>query len=113
ARLTSVPGAGQQLRRRLQALRFSSARPPPKHTAITQEESSMTQPIIGVSGGSGLYTMEGLEGAEWRAVASPFGAPSDSILTGRLNGMAMAFLPRHGRGHVHSPSSVPYRANID
>ncbi|MBT8408194.1 MAG: S-methyl-5'-thioadenosine phosphorylase, partial [Alphaproteobacteria bacterium] len=46
-------------------------------------------------------------------VDSPWGAPSDQILTGRLGGVAMAFLPRHGRGHVHSPSTVPYRANID
>jgi 5'-methylthioadenosine phosphorylase len=68
---------------------------------------------IGVIGGSGLYQIDGLEEAAWVDVASPFGAPSDAILTGRLSGVAMAFLPRHGRGHVHSPSSVPYRANID
>ncbi|HEY9037950.1 MAG TPA: S-methyl-5'-thioadenosine phosphorylase [Roseovarius sp.] len=73
----------------------------------------MAHTMIGVIGGSGIYDMDGLEGAEWREVASPFGAPSDSILTGTLNGTPMAFLPRHGRGHVHSPSSVPYRANID
>ncbi len=73
----------------------------------------MTQTMIGVIGGSGVYAMDGLEGAEWRAVASPWGAPSDAVLTGRLGGMAMAFLPRHGRGHVHSPTTVPYRANID
>jgi len=73
----------------------------------------MTGRMIGVIGGSGVYDMEGLEGAEWREVATPFGAPSDSILTGTLGGMPMAFLPRHGRGHVHTPSSVPYRANID
>jgi 5'-methylthioadenosine phosphorylase len=69
--------------------------------------------MIGVIGGSGVYQMDGLEGAEWVDVASPFGTPSDQILTGRLDGVAMAFLPRHGRGHVHSPGSVPYRANID
>jgi len=68
---------------------------------------------IGVIGGSGLYQIEGLEGAEWVTVSGPWGAPSDQILTGRMNGVQMAFLPRHGRGHVHSPSSVPYRANID
>ena len=73
----------------------------------------MAQRMIGVIGGSGVYDIEGLEGAEWREVATPFGAPSDKILTGTLKGMPMAFLPRHGRGHVHSPSSVPYRANID
>jgi 5'-methylthioadenosine phosphorylase len=69
--------------------------------------------FIGVIGGSGVYDMDGLEGAEWVSIDSPFGSPSDAILTGRLNGVHMAFLPRHGRGHVHSPTTVPYRANID
>ena len=69
--------------------------------------------VIGVIGGSGIYEIEGLEGAEWRAVETPWGDPSDEILCGHLSGLRMAFLPRHGRGHVHSPSSIPYRANID
>ncbi|WP_343079765.1 S-methyl-5'-thioadenosine phosphorylase [Ostreiculturibacter nitratireducens] len=69
--------------------------------------------VIGVIGGSGVYDIEGLEDARWQAVEGPWGKPSDEILTGRLDGVRMAFLPRHGRGHVHSPSSVPYRANID
>ena len=69
--------------------------------------------MIGVIGGSGLYEIEGLEDARWQSVETPWGAPSDEILTGRLEGTPMAFLPRHGRGHVHTPSSVPYRANID
>lgn len=73
----------------------------------------MSQTRIGVIGGSGLYDIEGLQGAEWTTVTTPWGSPSDSILTGTLGGVDMAFLPRHGRGHVHSPSSVPYRANID
>ncbi|MFU8777698.1 MAG: S-methyl-5'-thioadenosine phosphorylase, partial [Roseovarius sp.] len=73
----------------------------------------MTQTMIGVIGGSGLYEIDGLQGAAWQAVETPWGAPSDAILTGILDGVPMAFLPRHGRGHVHSPSSVPYRANID
>ncbi|MCA0271602.1 MAG: S-methyl-5'-thioadenosine phosphorylase [Proteobacteria bacterium] len=68
---------------------------------------------IGVIGGSGVYQIDGLEGAEWQTVETPWGSPSDQILTGRLHGVDMAFLPRHGRGHVHSPSAVPYRANID
>ncbi|NNJ67982.1 MAG: S-methyl-5'-thioadenosine phosphorylase [Boseongicola sp.] len=71
------------------------------------------QAMIGVIGGSGLYEIEGLEGATWVDVESPWGAPSDQILTGSLGGVTMAFLPRHGRGHVHSPTTVPYRANID
>jgi 5'-methylthioadenosine phosphorylase len=73
----------------------------------------MTETMIGVIGGSGIYDIDGLEGAEWVDVSSPWGTPSDQILTGSLNGVKMAFLPRHGRGHVHSPTTVPYRANID
>ena len=73
----------------------------------------MTETMIAVIGGSGIYDIDGLEGAAWRDVESPFGTPSDQILTGSLDGVNMAFLPRHGRGHVHTPTSVPYRANID
>ena len=69
--------------------------------------------VIGVMGGSGVYDIDGLEGAEWRNIDSPFGAPSDALLFGRLNGVKMVFLPRHGRGHTLSPSTVNYRANID
>ncbi|NNE79018.1 MAG: S-methyl-5'-thioadenosine phosphorylase [Silicimonas sp.] len=68
---------------------------------------------IGVIGGSGIYEIDGLDDAHWVTVDSPWGVPSDQILTGRLDGVEMAFLPRHGRGHVHSPTTVPYRANID
>ncbi|MBO9477393.1 S-methyl-5'-thioadenosine phosphorylase [Shimia sp. R11_0] len=73
----------------------------------------MKETMIAVIGGSGIYDIDGLEDARWQSVESPFGTPSDQILTGTLNGVKMAFLPRHGRGHVHTPSSVPYRANID
>ena len=69
--------------------------------------------MIGVIGGSGVYQIDGLEGASWVKVKTPWGKPSDEVLVGRLDGIAMAFLPRHGRGHVHAPSDVPYRANID
>jgi len=69
--------------------------------------------VIGVIGGSGIYEIDGLENAEWTEVESPFGTPSDALLSGHLDGVKMVFLPRHGRGHVHSPSTVPYRANID
>ncbi len=71
------------------------------------------QTMIGVIGGSGVYQIDGLEGASWVKVKSPWGKPSDELLVGRLDGTPMAFLPRHGRGHVHAPSDVPYRANID
>ncbi len=69
--------------------------------------------MIGVIGGSGVYDIDGLENAEWQAVKTPWGDPSDEILTGSLNGVKMAFLPRHGRGHVQTPSTINYRANID
>lgn len=68
--------------------------------------------MIGVIGGSGLYAVEGLTDAGWHEVDTPWGRPSDAILVGRLGGARIAFLPRHGRGHVHAPSQVPYRANI-
>ncbi len=68
---------------------------------------------LGIIGGSGLYDMLGLDSPQWTTVNSPWGTPSDAILTGTLHGQAVAFLPRHGRGHIHSPTSVPYRANID
>lgn len=73
----------------------------------------MTDTMIAVIGGSGIYDIDGLEDAKWQAVDTPWGAPSDEILTGKLEGVKMAFLPRHGRGHKHSPTTVPYRANID
>ena len=71
------------------------------------------QTMIGVIGGSGVYQIDGLEGASWVKVKSPWGKPSDEVMLGRLDGVPMAFLPRHGRGHVHSPTDVNYRANID
>ncbi len=67
---------------------------------------------IAVIGGSGLYQMDALEILEERRIDTPFGAPSDAITIGRLNGIKIAFLPRHGRGHVHSPTSIPVRANV-
>ena len=75
--------------------------------------SSARQNVIGVIGGSGIYDIDGLENRQWVAVISPFGEPSDEILTGELFGQPMAFLPRHGRGHKIPPSEVNYRANID
>ncbi|WP_412506022.1 S-methyl-5'-thioadenosine phosphorylase [Roseovarius sp. SYSU LYC5161] len=69
--------------------------------------------MIGIIGGSGLYQLPGLERADWHPVATPWGAPSDDILVGEVGGVRLAFLPRHGRGHVHAPNTVPYRANID
>lgn len=67
---------------------------------------------IGVIGGSGLYEMEGLEDVREVEVPTPFGAPSDALVTGRYHGRKLVFLPRHGRGHRFLPSEVPYRANL-
>jgi 5'-methylthioadenosine phosphorylase len=69
--------------------------------------------VVGVVGGSGLYAMEGIANAQWRKVDSPFGAPSDEILFGTIDGVDVRFLPRHGRGHKVSPTTINYRANID
>lgn len=68
---------------------------------------------IGIIGGSGLYAIDGLEDAEWRTVESPWGAPSDQLLFGRIGAVRLVFLPRHGRGHRISPSELNARANID
>ena len=68
---------------------------------------------IGIIGGSGLYAIDALEGAEWRPVATPWGEPSDDILFGSIGGVDLRFLPRHGRGHRIPPSGVNARANVD
>lgn len=68
---------------------------------------------LGIIGGSGLYAIDGLVDARWTAVASPWGEPSDAILTGRLADVEVAFLPRHGRGHRIPPAALNARANID
>jgi 5'-methylthioadenosine phosphorylase len=73
----------------------------------------MAKTVLGIIGGSGVYDIKGLENARWQAVKSPWGEPSDQLLTGTLQGVDMVFLPRHGRGHIQAPSSINYRANID
>ena len=72
-----------------------------------------TPPVIGIIGGSGLYDIDGLTDRRWQAVDTPFGAPSDEILLGRLGEQPLAFLPRHGRGHATPPGEINFRANID
>ena len=68
--------------------------------------------VLGIIGGSGVYDLP-LDKAEWRAVESPWGKPSDQLRCGEIGGLPVVFLPRHGRGHVYSPSTINYRANID
>ena len=73
----------------------------------------MTKGLVGIIGGSGLYSMEeGVEITDEKVVDTPFGAPSDAILVGKLEGKDVAFLPRHGRGHRIPPHQINYRANI-
>ena len=70
-------------------------------------------PVLGVIGGSGLYEIDGLANVRWEKISGPWGEPSDELLFGDLDGVQLVFLPRHGRGHRHSPSTINYRANID
>src|SRR2546422_2676833 len=72
----------------------------------------MTEPAIGVIGGSGLYELEGLTDVRWRRVRTPFGDPSDEYCTGTYQGRPVIFLPRHGRGHRLTPTELNFRANI-
>ncbi len=72
----------------------------------------MGQALIGIIGGSGLYQMDALEDAVEHKMTTPFGVPSDVLVTGQLKGVPVAFLARHARGHRLLPSEVPYRANI-
>src|SRR3954466_4644730 len=69
-------------------------------------------PAIGIIGGSGLYQMEGVEEPHELRVDTPFGAPSDAIIAGRMHGRQIYFLPRHGRGHRILPHELNHRANI-
>ena len=72
----------------------------------------MPQAKVGVIGGTGLYDIEGLADVEEVDISTPFGKPSDTIVVGKLEGVGVAFLPRHGRGHSIMPTEVPSRANI-
>jgi len=67
---------------------------------------------VGIIGGSGLYDLKSLQNTKWIDVTTPWGDPSDQILSGEINGLDIYFLPRHGKGHYHSPSTVPYKQNI-
>jgi 5'-methylthioadenosine phosphorylase len=76
--------------------------------------TSSSAGVLGILGGSGLYDVDNLEHVEEVNVTTPYGAPSDAILRGRMkdSGTTVLFLPRHGRGHRHPPSAIPYRANL-
>jgi len=72
----------------------------------------MSEVKLAVIGGSGVYDIEALTEVEERRISTPFGDPSDTLVIGTLSDKRIAFLPRHGRGHLLTPSEVPYRANI-
>lgn len=72
----------------------------------------MTRALIGIIGGSGLYHMDALQDVKEHDLETPFGRPSDVLVTGKVHGISVAFLARHGRGHRLIPSEVPYRANV-
>lgn len=72
----------------------------------------MSESRVGIIGGSGLYHIEGFTNQKWVKVKTPFGPPSDAVLTGKLSGRQVVFLPRHGRGHRILPSELNHRANI-
>jgi 5'-methylthioadenosine phosphorylase len=85
---------------------------PPKPKSKSTKQKNETQAEIGIIGGSGLYSMPGLERTrEWR-VKTPFGDPSDALVLGTLEGKRVAFLSRHARGHRFTPSEINYRANL-
>jgi 5'-methylthioadenosine phosphorylase len=73
----------------------------------------MTRSVLGILGGSGLYDVPAFENPRWERIASPWGEASDAVLFAVVVGLPVRFLPRHGRGHPHSPSAINYRANID
>ena len=73
----------------------------------------MAEALVGIIGGSGVYDLPGLEDLREERVSTPWGEPSDALRFGRIGGTRAVFLPRHGRGHVLSPSGINYRANID
>ena len=75
-------------------------------------KSSKQTPCVGIIGGTGLYEIEGFSRQKWVSVKTPFGAPSDALLTGELCGRPVVFLPRHGRGHRLMPGELNHRANI-
>lgn len=72
----------------------------------------MSDKTLGIIGGSGIYDLPGLENRQEVAVDTPFGRPSDLLITGTMHGVRMAFLPRHGRGHRLAPHELPFRANL-
>jgi 5'-methylthioadenosine phosphorylase len=99
-------------------LRYSPAAKEPqppmriKNRATSSSGGDMTKALVGVIGGSGIYDLPGLEDVREKMVDTPWGPPSAPLRMGRIGATSAVFLPRHGRGHVLSPSEINYRANI-
>ena len=79
---------------------------------MSTSPSPGTPPKLGVIGGSGVYDIPGLSNIRWQAFDTPWGKPSDELMSGELDGQPIVFLPRHGRGHKTAPSDLNFRANI-
>ncbi len=79
---------------------------------MVTEKAHSRPSVLGVIGGSGVYDIE-MDRPKWKTVKSPWGKPSDQVRVGEIAGLPVVFLPRHGRGHVYSPTAINYRANID
>src|SRR5258706_15401741 len=82
------------------------------YTFISHNQHEMERVNIGIIGGSGLYQMPELQSVREQEVETPFRKPSDAFIIGELEGVKVAFLPRHGRGHKLTPTELPFRANI-
>ncbi|MEY4759769.1 MAG: S-methyl-5-thioadenosine phosphorylase [Cyanobacteriota bacterium] len=81
-------------------------------TPDTPAGIDLSRARLGILGGSGLYAMDGLEDVQDLTIDTPYGAPSDSLRLGRIGDLEVVFLARHGRYHSHTPTEVPYRANL-
>ena len=79
----------------------------------TSSSRTMAKVVLGIIGGSGIYDLPGLTNAQSKVIESPWGKPSAPVLTGEIDGLPIAFLSRHDKGHRLSPSDINYRANID
>src|SRR5665647_3561415 len=80
---------------------------------LASDGGEMTQAVLGIIGGSGIYDLPGLQNVREQRIASPWGEPSGALRIGEIAGLPVVFLPRHDKGHRLSPSDINYRANID
>lgn len=108
-----MQSGGGRVRSSLTSANASVRHETPHDEPAERGSSDMTRTVLGIIGGSGIYDLPGLTDVREERIASPWGVPSDSLRFGRLGPTDIVFLPRHGRGHRLSPSTIDYRANID